>query len=78
MKNGKQSGLQKFEAIQLMIASPVQLGDGTGRKGAVRKSRRGEEATGIASPAAGQHFFSVKLLSGFHFTVSLIQMETFK
>lgn len=65
MKNGKQSGLQKFAVIQLMAAPPVLSEDGAGRKGAVRKSRRGEEATGMTSPAAGQHFFSVQLLLGF-------------
>ena len=65
MKNGKQSGLQKFAAIQLMVAPAVLSEDGAGRKGAIRKSRRGEEATGMASPAAGQHFFSVQLLWGF-------------
>lgn len=65
MKNGKQSGLEKLAVIRLMAAPPVLLEDGAGRKGAVRKSRRGEEATRMTSPAAGQHFFSVQLLLGF-------------
>lgn len=58
-------GLQKFAAIQLVVVPPVVSEDGAGRRGAVRKSRRGEEATGMASPAADQRFFSVQLPLGF-------------
>lgn len=48
-----------------MVVPPVLSEDGAGRRGAIRKSRRGEEATGMDSPAAGPCFFSVQLSLGF-------------
>lgn len=49
--------------IQLTVG--VLSEDGAGRKGAHRKSRIGEEGTGITNPAADRHFLSVQLLLGF-------------
>lgn len=51
--------------MQLTVSPPALLEDGAGRMGAIRKSKRGEEASGMASAAAGQHLTSVQLLLRF-------------